>query len=471
MLITKFQHLFFILIILSLSSLQSNASNIEELKTSKLQNKSAKLSCNCEYKLNSININWWDNFSDPYLKHYIEQALLKNHNVKKQELITEEYRQNVKKTFAKELPSLTLAPTFARIKTPAGGFADIEMAQSRTNIYSIPLIANYEADIFLKNHDKTKSAKAEKDAKEYKEKALNITLATEVATTYINILKLDKIIETQENIAKIREEIFELTKERNKAGLASVYDVTYTDKLHTQALIELNDLKKEQNIYLNKLAIYIDENPFCSENLARSNFDKLEYIRELPTYINSDIVLLRPDIMEIESKLKKAKIDISIAKKEFLPTIPILGIVGYNSTLLKRLLNWESIIALVGVSAFEKIYTGGNLIATLRTNKIKFEQLLEEYKQTELVALQEINDSLCNIKFNTQKDNEQIKKLKLEKSNIKLIEYRYKAGIISYLDYIQYKETLLSLQIEQDNSKAQRLIDYISLYKATGTKL
>lgn len=467
----KLFRIIFLTLIVVLTTPQCNASNIKELTTTQLQNKSAKLNCNCEYKLSSININWWNNFSDPYLKYYIEQALLKNHEIKKQELITEEYRQKTKQTQSKELPSLAIAPTFARIKTASGEIADIKTAQIRSNIYSIPLIANYEADIFLKNHDKTKSSRAETASKEYKEKALNITIASEVAAIYINIIKLDKIIETQEKITNIRAEIYELTKERNKAGLTSVYDVTYTDKLHTQALIELNNLKKERTICLNKLAIYIDEHPFCTERLPRSNFDKLEYVSQIPNCIESDVIPLRPDIMEIEAKLKKAKIDITIAKKEFLPTIPILGIVGYNSTLVKRLFDWESIIALIGISAFEKIYTGGNLIATLRINKIKFEQLLEEYKQTELVALQEINDTLCNIKYNTQKDNDQIKKLKLEKNNLKLVEYRYKAGIISYLDYIQYKETLLSLQTEQDISKAQRLIDYISLYKATGTKL
>ena len=75
------------------------------------------------------------------------------------------------------------------------------------------------------------------------------------------------------------------------------------------------------------------------------------------------------------------------------------------------------------------------------------------------------------IKFDTQKDNANMKKVKLETHNFKLIEERYKAGIISYLDMIQFQETLLSLQTEKDNSKAQRLVDYITLYKATGAAL
>ena len=446
-------------------------SNLRELTTESLQQKSGKFECGCEYRINTVNIKWWDNFSDPYLKNYIILALSKNHDVKKNTLKTEEYRQKIKTSFSKELPSLNISPTFARIKTANNQIGDIQFAQTRTNMYAIPLVAQYELDLFLKNHDKTKAAKIEKDISEYEEKAANIVMASDVAEVYINIIKLDKIIQTKTKIEKIRKTIYELTKERNKSGLASVYDVTYTDRLHTQAQIELNDLMKQRKLYLHQLAVLIDEPPMNACNLKRGNFDDLEYTNKIPEYISSETVEMRPDIMKAEAELKKAKIDIRIAKKEFLPTIPVIGIAGYNSLLIERLFNWNNIMGLVGVAAFEKIYTGGRLMANLRTKKIQFEQLLENYKQSDLNALQEINDSLCMIKFDTQKDQANLKKINLEKSNLKLIEERFKAGITSYLDYIQYQETLLSLEIEQDNSKAQRLVDYISLYKATGTKL
>ena len=64
-----------------------------------------------------------------------------------------------------------------------------------------------------------------------------------------------------------------------------------------------------------------------------------------------------------------------------------------------------------------------------------------------------------------------MKKVMLVSLNFKLFVDRLKSGIISYLDMIQFQETLLSLQTEKDNSKAQRLVDYITLYKTTGAAL
>ena len=422
-------------------------------------------------RVNAVNINWWDNFSDEYLKDYIYKALERNHDLRKAALKTEEYRELVKVTMSKEFPTLQFSPTFARIKTAQNTIFDIETAALRSNLYVLPLFATYEADIFLKNHDKTKSKRKEYEAKQYEEKAADIAMAADVASLYINILKLDKVIKTQEKVTKIREKIWLLTKDRHLAGLASVYDVTYSDKLHTQAQINLTDLKRQRSLLLHRFAVYIDECPSQAGSLKRGSFDKLEFKGEIPDCISSEIVVSRPDLMKAEADLKKAKIDIRVARKEFLPTIPIFGSAGYNAMLLKDVFNWTNIFGLVGVVAMQKLYTGGLLTANLKISKIKYEQLFEAYKQADLTAIQEINDSMCMIKFDTQKDNANMKKVKLESHNFKLIEERYKAGIISYLDMIQFQETLLSLQTEKDNSKAQRLVDYITLYNTTGAAL
>ncbi len=465
----------FLLVCLNLTPASAS---LREIKNEKLQQKSARLSLTanengvCDHRLVSVNINWWDNFSDPLVKDYIYKAIERNHNLKKAALKSEEYRQMVKSTLSGQLPMLSLAPAFFRIKTAGGNeIGDLTFNTSRTNVYNIPLFAAYEADVFLKNYDKTKSSKKQQEAAEYEEKAAYISVAADVASLYINIIKLDKIIETQEKIVQVREKIMDLTKERNKIGLASVYDVTNTDKLHTIALIELSSFKRERAIYLHRLAVYIDESPSSAQCLKRNSFDDLEYKGEIPKFISSDVALMRPDLMKAEAELQKAKIDVRIARKEFLPSIPVFGSAGYNSTTLSGLFDWQSIAAFVGVLAIQKLYTGGRLTANLRIKKIQFEELFENYKQADLTALQEINDALCMIKYDTEKDNNNLKKYKLEAKNFNLINERFKAGIMSYLQMIQYQENLLVLQSERDNSKAQRLVDYITLYKASGTKL
>lgn len=424
-----------------------------------------------DYRLAAVNIDWWDNFNDPYLKEYIFKTVEHNYDLKIATLKTQEYYQTIKSVHSKELPQLTLNANYARIRTPGFDFNGVTLDPDASNLFALPLIASYEADIFLKNHDKTKSAKKDYEASKYEEKATYIALATSTATTYVNIVRLDKLITLQEEVVKVRNEISELTKERYKAGLASTFDTTATDKQHTIAMIALNDLKKERAILLHQLAVLIGESPSCAQNIPRSTLDEIEYKGNLPTCISSEVVVQRPDLMKAEMQLQKAKIDVRVARKDFLPTIPIFGVIGFSSLYLDRLFDWDSLLALVAVGASQSLFTGGRKMSSLKMQKIKYQELFENYKKVDLQAIQEINDSLCEIKYDTQKDNDNLRKYNLEKSNFKLITERYNAGITSRFDKIQFQENLLILQRDIANSKTQRLVDYMSLYKSVGAAL
>ena len=423
------------------------------------------------YKYYLINCEWWKNFNDEYLMNYIYRTIENNHILKAAGLKTEEANQSVKTQMANEFPSLSLFGNYARIKTPKADFNGVDFNSTGTDSFALPLVMSYEADIFLKNRDKTKAEKEKARSVMYEEKAEYLSVISDMAAVYFNIIKLDKLIETEKQIAKIRKNIYELTKAREKEGLASVYDVTDTDKQHTAAMISVNDLERQRAILLHRLAVYTGVPPSGAEELKRNRYENLAYNGEIPDVISSETVIYRPDIMKAEALLEKAKIDIRIARKDFLPSIPIIGIAGYTALDLSRLFNWESTLGLISAGFMQNIFCGGKKVSKLKTKKLQYEQMFENYKQTDLQAIQEINDALCMIKFDTKKDNENKRKYELEKKNFLLINERYKEGITSYLEMLQYKENLLSLERDNINSSIQKIADYISLYKSVGGKL
>ena len=423
------------------------------------------------YKYDLINCEWWRNFGDEYLMDYIYKTIENNHILKAAGLKTEEANQSVKTQMANEFPALSLFGNYARIKTPKADLNGVDFNSTGTDAFALPLVMSYEADIFLKNRDKTKAEKEKARSVMYEEKAEYLSVISDMAAVYFNIIKLDKLIETEKQIAKIRKNIYELTKAREKEGLASVYDVTDTDKQHTAAMISVNDLERQRAILLHRLAVYTGVSPSGAEELKRNRYENLTYNGEIPDVISSETVIYRPDIMKAEALLEKAKIDIRIARKDFLPSIPIIGIAGYTALDLSRLFNWESTLGLISAGFMQNIFTGGKKVSKLKTKKLQYEQMFENYKQTDLQAIQEINDALCMIKFDTKKDNENKRKYELEKKNFLLINERYKEGITSYLEMLQYKENLLSLERDNINSSIQKIADYISLYKSVGGKL
>lgn len=416
-----------------------------------------------EYKFNDVNLNWWKNYDDEYLQGYIVKALDNNYDLKIATLKVEEARQNVKLQFSKELPSLMAGVAPAVYKMPGD--------TSSSGSFGVPVLMSYELDLFAKNHDKTKSVKKIYEVAKFNEKATYIAIASQVGATYFNIVKLDKLISIQEEIIASRKTIFDLMKQRNKEGITSTADLTRAEKAYVMAVADLNDLKKSREILLSSLAVLIGESPNNIAELKRISYDELVYKKQIPEEISTDVITQRPDYQVAEKMVEKAGIDVRVAKKEFLPTFNIMGLAFFNATSAANSLSWANAIAALGGGAMLPLYRGGALKANLKLYKNKYEQILQSYFKTNLVAIQEVNDSLSSLKLDTDKYQKNLKSFDMQKADYKYMQIRYNQGVMSKLDLLQQKETLLVMNEMIVNSKTNCFIDQISLYKAVGGKL
>ena len=128
-------------------------------------------------------------------------------------------------------------------------------------------------------------------------------------------------------------------------------------------------------------------------------------------------------------------------------------------------------IGALAAGAMLPIFTGGARIANLKLKKTEYERLLQDYYKTNLTAIQEINDALVSVKKDREKMQETIKQAELEKTDYNYNKKKYDQGIISRLDLIQVQENLLSIDKFVAQQNIECWIDYISLYKAVGSKL
>lgn len=415
-----------------------------------------------EYKFDYINLAWWESFDDGLLKGYILKALEKNQDLKIATLKVEEYNQLAKIQFSRELPSVSLSPGIGSMKMPE---------KDGSGIFNFPLVASYEADIFLKNRDKTKASRKQFEASKLDERAVYIAITSAVAGTYFNLVKADKLIAIQNDIITYKEQIYNLMMKRNQHGITSTADTVRANKDLILAQTDLIELEKSKSILLNKLAVLTGESPVNADDLKRIAYDDLKFKQEIPQEIPSDIITKRPDVLKAEKQLEKAGIDVKIARKEFLPSFNILGLMVFSSSSLSGSFNWANAFSLFGSQSTLALFSGGQKMAGLRLKKNIYEQLLQTYQKTNLTAIQEVNDSLSSLKLDDSKYNQNLEKLKMEQAELVYNEKRYEQGTISYLDLIQRKESLLSMNKTITSNKTDCLIDYISLYKAVGSQL
>lgn len=416
-----------------------------------------------DYKYAYVNMDFWSQFNDEILNGYIDKAVKNNYDLKMASLNVKEYYENVKLQFSNELPKLTAGYSPNYVKMPGSSDADW--------VFATPAIASYEADIFLKNRDKTKSVKKLYEASQFDERAAYISVASAVGTTYLNIVRLDKIVDLQQEIVELRKEIYDLMLKRNREGITSTADTIKANKALVAGETDLIEYQKQRDFLLHQLAVLIGESPANAEELTRTSYDKIVFSGNIPSEISSDVIVQRPDYLKAEKMVEKAGIDVKVAKKEFLPSFNIMGLALFNAANIGSSWTTKNMLASIGAAGMLPLFTGGSLTANLRLKKTEYERVLQNYYKTNLTAIQEVNDALVSVKKDTEKMERTRKQADLEKTDFMYNRDKFNQGVISKLDLIQFKENLLSIDKLVAQQNIECMVDYIGLYKAAGSKL
>lgn len=422
----------------------------------------------CSFAMNreELNIDFFSKFNDDCLPFYINSALENNHELKKAEKVVEQYRQQAKISLGKELPSLNVSANYLGVHVPK-----LDNFQLTKNAFVLPFFANYEADFLLKNRDKTRSANKAYETSQEREKAVFIALLTDVATVYTNIMQYDELIIIAQENAAIANNIFKSDERKLKRGTISITQYNNSKNRVETAKNNLINLEKQRDILLMQLAVLSGISPNEAKNLQRGTLDDFEYCEKIPTEISSDVIFSRPDVLMAEKNLEKAKIDVRVARKEFLPTFNITGVWAFNTIASGTFFSWESSLAALLAGAAQDIFTGGRKIANLKLKKAKYEELFEEYKQTDLIAVKEVNTALCLIKNDRSTELNTTSKLQNSLGNLDNSKKKLKRGIISNPEYLAELSEFLKVQNEFVQQKTQRITDYYTLYKAVGGQL
>ncbi|MBO5739425.1 TolC family protein, partial [bacterium] len=365
-----------------------------------------------------------------------------------------------------------VAQRSAQLPTINAGFLPglSDLGNGATDTYAFPIFASWELDIYGKNSNKTDSMRKLWEVSAINERAAHISIASAVGSAYINIVKLDAMIDLQEDIVKLRKEIFEMMEISNAEGLASTSDLVKSNQAYVLGITNLTEMKKERTKLLHQLAVLTGDSPNNIEDYTRIDYKTLAYSGIIPESVSSEIIMQRPDYLKAEKMLEKAGIDVKVARKECLPSINLGGLVFFNAQNIGSLFTTSNALWGLGGGILHPIFAGGRIKANLKLKKIAYEKSLRNYEKTNLISMQEVNDVLVSINMDKERLAKQKEVQLLEQKDFELSKLKYNEGVIAKLDLNQRLENLLNVNKMVYSSEFDCLIDYISYYKAVGAK-
>lgn len=419
---------------------------------------------NEDRKLDIINYKWWGDFNDPYLSNYILYGIENNNDLHIIESKIREYKEFTKYTFGSELPSVSTSLMHANVK-------DIpynENVKMNAKGLMLPLSVNYELDLFGKNRNKTQSTKKQLEAYELQRNAFYITYVSELSSLYFNIVKLNKLIDLTTELVTIKKSILDNASVKFENKLISEGKLnSYIEELKTTENNK-TELLKTKNILLTQLAVLIGDNP---NDASRFNFIDLYNVNikfDIKEDYPSDVIFNRPDVLSVEKEMEKSKIDIKVARKEFLPTFNISGGVVFNNIASGGFFSLSNTIKDLIVGCSQSLFVGGRKKANLKMMHERYMQILETYKKVSLQAIKEVNDSLHNMVYDYDINKKNNENYSMEYKNFSNNQVRYENNLISDTQLLELKQKLIQKEIIMVSSRIQLIIDYISLYKSVG---
>ncbi len=414
------------------------------------------------------NLKWWQLFKDPTLQKLIRTALKDNYDLELAVARVAEARALLGVARSAQFPELDAGTRYRNDRESETSFPPIEKLGVNPNfdLYRADLDASFEVDLWGRLQRATEAARAELLANEENQRTVLMTLVSDVAQNYFDLLELDREEEIDRRTLASRRASFDLVSRRYDDGLASELDVKRAEEELASAAATVPDVERRIAQTENRLRIFLGENPGPIPRSASLDSEHLP--PEIPAGLPSALLEQRPDIRAAEEHLVAANARIGEAKAEFFPQISLTGIFGSASVSLSDFFTGPARMWLAGPTVTLPIFTAGRLSSNLAATEAREQQSLIQYRQSIQTAFREVDDALVFHQKARAIRLQREQEVQAAEQALALANLRYTNGVSSYLDVLDTERQLFSAEIDLATITRDQLNAVVQVYKALG---
>ena len=187
----------------------------------------------------------------------------------------------------------------------------------------------------------------------------------------------------------------------------------------------------------------------------------------IPPGVPSQLLERRPDIAAAERRVAAANARIGGARG----VLPGPGAVGERraeSSFFAPWLTAPSLFWSLGPQLAGTLFDGGRRSASLRGAHAQYDGAVADYRQTVLVAFQQVEDQLSSLDALASEARSQQRATDAADLSLRLTTNRFNAGAVSYLDVVTAQTIALTNRRTADQIDARRMEAEVGLLKALG---
>jgi multidrug efflux system outer membrane protein len=402
---------------------------------------------------------WWQRFNDPQLTALVTQALQVNTDVRTAQAALQQARALRDVKSAGLGPAIDASTSAQRSKS--GG-------NDATNSFQAGFDASWEPDVFGGKRSALNATEADARAAEANLANVQVSMAAEVAVTYIELRGLQARLAIARSNLATQNETLQITRWRAQAGLVSSLDVEQGIAANEQASAQIPSLLTSASQSLSSLAVLTGQAPGTLQRMLATASAVPQAAGDLALAFPAETLRQRPDVRAAEHRISAALARVAQADAARYPGFQISGSLGLSALTLGTLTSGASVVNALLASVSVPLFDGGAARAQVRAQEAALEQARVSYQASVLTALKDVEDALVSLQGNRER-LARLQAAAVAAANADLLaRQRYASGLIDFRAVLDTQRTLLSTQDSVESTRASLSADYVRLYKALG---
>ncbi len=408
------------------------------------------------------NVPWWGVFGDTTLQTLIRRSLKENRDV---------HVALARVNEARALLGIQRLEYFPQINIQ-GGWRKSHGADSLlTGVGSDELAwlgggLSWELDLWGRLRRLNEAAAAELLASEEGRRSMILTVVSDVARAYLELIELDNQVAITDTQIVIRQQSLQVARGRFQGGLTSEMDVRQGEHAlataegsHARALRQRTQKENEISVLLGRTPGAIPRGlPLLQQGIPTV----------IPAGLPSALLTRRPDVRQAEEQLHAANARIGAAVAALFPTISLTATGGAISDELGDLGKSGSGFWRVAPNLFQPLLNVGRNRRQIAAERARTEAAVGQYEKTVLTAFREVEDQLVAVQRLREEADAAGRASVAARRSVLLAGMRYEGGVDNYLALLDAQRAQLDAGLQESGLERQYRVAVVQLYKALG---
>lgn len=405
---------------------------------------------------------WWERFDDPLLALLIARAEATNPNVAQVVARVVEARALAGQAAAAQLPLLSLSAAAQRAK------AAQPIGQPVQTLASASLDASWEINLFARVRQQAAAAAARAEASLFDAHALRLTLAAEVAQTYVGLRACERLADIVAGDAEATDKLARLSDDRRKAGFEAPASHALLSAAAADAANRLLAQRADCDLIVKGLVALTGEaEPALRAQLAERRARLPETAGLAVAALPADVLARRPDLVAAQRQVAAAWSERGAAEAARYPQLQLLGSLGIANVRVAGGSDdgrgWS-----FGPSLTLPLFDAGLRRAQADAAQARFEQALGALRGQVVGAVREVEEALVRLDAASAREGLARRGAEGYGQSFAATESRWRSGLASAAELEDARRLALSAQAGLVQVQRERIAAWITLYKAVG---